>query len=293
MTVNGQDWAGYQPATPSTSGLDFVFIKVTEGTGYTNPKWQQQRDHARRDGLVVGYYHYAHGLKNLAEADFFLSKVTLAPGEMLAFDWEDSEVSDAEKDAWIKYVQGKVPAHRVVLYCNRNYWLTRDHAGFVGDGLWIADPDAPAGHPRVTHAWTFHQHSSAGGVDRNVGNFASKAALQTWAAKGAVPKPPPPKPVPKPHVDLSNLIAAATRDPKATQGHTTHPGDVRLVEAALKAEGLLPAKYAGDGSFGSKTVDAYAAWQRHLGYKGSDANGIPGKTSLTKLGARHGFTVVA
>ena len=30
-------------------------IKVTEGTSYTNPKWQAQRDHARRAGLVVGY----------------------------------------------------------------------------------------------------------------------------------------------------------------------------------------------------------------------------------------------
>lgn len=100
---------------------------------------------------------------------------------------------------------------------------------------------------------------------------------------------PPAHPV----VDLSNLIAAARTDPGAAQGHTTHPADVRPVEAALKAAGLLAAAYAGDGSFGSKTVTAYAAWQRRCGYTGAAADGIPGRASLARLGAAHNFTVTA
>jgi hypothetical protein len=67
-----------------------------------------------------------------------------------------------------------------------------------------------------------------------------------------------------------------------------------LVEAALVRLGYLAKTYAGDGSFGSTTVKAYAAWQRHLGYTGTDANGIPGSTSLSQLGKNTGlFTVVA
>ncbi|MHA5052255.1 hypothetical protein [Streptomyces sp. SD15] len=67
-----------------------------------------------------------------------------------------------------------------------------------------------------------------------------------------------------------------------------------LTEAALVKLGYLAKTYAGDGSFGSKTIAGYAKWQRHLGYTGADANGIPGKTSLTKLGSQSGlFTVVA
>jgi hypothetical protein len=96
-------------------------------------------------------------------------------------------------------------------------------------------------------------------------------------------------------VDLSQLRAAAVADPKRPQGGTT-PGaadDVRVVEAALVREGLLEARWAGDGSYGAKTVEAYARWQRRLGYTGDDADGIPGMTSLRRLGEKYGFRVVS
>lgn len=96
-------------------------------------------------------------------------------------------------------------------------------------------------------------------------------------------------------VSLRAVRAAAQADPGRRQGGTT-PGagdDVRLVEAALQREGLLSATWSADGSFGSKTVKAYAAWQRRCGYSGSDADGIPGGTTLKRLGDRHGFKVVA
>ncbi|MFC8515470.1 N-acetylmuramoyl-L-alanine amidase [Streptomyces sp. NPDC057257] len=104
-----------------------------------------------------------------------------------------------------------------------------------------------------------------------------------------------PKPTPSlPLVDLSRLVVAAKTDPKAKQGHVTYMAGTNLTEAALVKLGYLAKTYAGDGSFGSKTVDAYARWQRHLGYSGTAADGIPGMTSLKKLGAESGlFTVVA
>jgi len=105
--------------------------------------------------------------------------------------------------------------------------------------------------------------------------------------------PSPPKPATHPTVSLSHLVQAARNDPGASQGHQTYAAGVRLVEAALHAEGLLANTYAGDGSYGTTTVLAYAAWQRHLGYTGAAADGIPGHDSLAKLGARHGFTVTA
>ena len=291
MTVTGIDIASFQSSTYSTTGLAFVMVKATEGTSYVNPKHDAQVAHARAQGLVVGHYHFARPGSMSAQLAYFLKHADAKPGDVAAFDWEDTGVSGTDKDTWIKAAQSAMPHLRVILYCNRDFWLNRDHTGFAGDGLWIADPDVGAGHPRVQHAWVMHQFSDAGGVDRDVANFADTAALRTWAAKGVTPKPPAPKPPAKPQVSLKNVVAAAKADPKAKQGHQTHAADVRIVEAALKAEGYLSSKYAGDGSFGSATVTAYAAWQRHLGYSGHDADGIPGKTSLTALGKKHGFTV--
>jgi peptidoglycan hydrolase-like protein with peptidoglycan-binding domain len=93
----------------------------------------------------------------------------------------------------------------------------------------------------------------------------------------------------RPTVDLSKLVAAARRDPPRA-GTPVSYSEARIVEQALAAEGLLDERYV-DGHFGTATVTAYARWQRRCGYAGRDADGIPGKTSLTKLGQRHGFTV--
>ncbi|AKN71222.1 N-acetylmuramoyl-L-alanine amidase precursor [Streptomyces sp. PBH53] len=120
--------------------------------------------------------------------------------------------------------------------------------------------------------------------------------LYAWVQKGA-PRPggtAPQPPAAKPKVSLAHVVYAARHDPPAAQGHTSYKSEVLTVEKALKAEGLLPAEYV-DGSFGSKTVIAYARWQRSPaggGYTGAAADGIPGKKSLKLLAARHGFTVI-
>lgn len=94
-------------------------------------------------------------------------------------------------------------------------------------------------------------------------------------------------------VSLKALQAAARADPGRRQGGTTagSADDVRLVEDALRREGLLSKSWTGDGAFGTRTVAAYAAWQRRCGYTGDDADGIPGGTTLRRLGAKYGFTV--
>ncbi|MCR8576458.1 peptidoglycan-binding domain-containing protein [Streptomyces sp. Isolate_219] len=138
-------------------------------------------------------------------------------------------------------------------------------------------------------------HCNVPGNDHWDPGAISTAKLFAAAPASAPSTPSKPKPTTpaKKTVDLSNVIAAARRDPGLPQGGTTHPADVKLVEAALKAEGLLPAKYAADGSFGTATRAAYKALQMRYGYRGADADGIPGMASLSKLGSKHGFGVKA
>lgn len=180
IVINGVDVSGYQPTGFGTTGLDFAIIKITEGLTYTNPNWTGQRATARKAGLVTGFYHFGRPGNQADQAAFFLSKIALEPGDFLAFDWEDTGVSCAQKDAWIKYVQDRVPGHRVILYCNKEYWLNRDTTSFAGDGLWIADYEGAAGSPQIKSAWKFHQWTDQP-LDRNVANFPDRATMRAWA----------------------------------------------------------------------------------------------------------------
>ncbi|WP_435643886.1 GH25 family lysozyme [Streptomyces sp. H49] len=296
--IRGIDISSYQPSTYPTSGLAFVVVKRTEGIGYVNPKAGAQVAHARAAGLIVGHYHYPHIANGAAkEADYFLAKLgsDLHAGDLLVLDWEwygqagiTSGQADAFKDQWIARVKAKAPGHRVGLYADRNNWLHVDQNSNCGDFLWIADY-VTAGKPRIQAKWTIHQYTDAApqGGDGNVANFADKAAMAAWANPTA-PKPP----ASKPRVSLAHVVAAAKKDPAAAQGHATYKAEVLLVEKALQAEKLLASEWV-DGSFGTETLKAYAALQRKLGYTGKDADGIPGKASLTRLGDKHGFTVTS
>lgn len=94
-----------------------------------------------------------------------------------------------------------------------------------------------------------------------------------------------------PTVNMEATVKAAQIDPRRADDTLT-PGaksSVLLVEQALQARHLLDAQWV-DGYFGTKTIEAYARFQSSLGYSGLDANGLPGKTSLVKLGQDR-FTV--
>lgn len=207
MAVTGKDVSSYQPVHFDASGDSFAMVKCTEGTGYVNPNYAGQLAHSRALKLVTGHYHFGHG-GGVAEAKFFLAHVDLKPGDFIAYDWEASGDTQAARDAFMKYVKGVHPNVKVILYCNTDWWFNNDTESYCGDGLWIADPNHAEGHPAVSHAWLFHQYSSAGGVDRNVANFPSAAALRSWAAWSV---PTPPKPVTPPAALNETVLSVSLR----------------------------------------------------------------------------------
>lgn len=115
------------------------------------------------------------------------------------------------------------------------------------------------------------------------GSFWRQSAQQHATVPPATPgKPPAPAPKPLPRVSLASVKAASVKDPARPTGGTT-PGsgdDVLLVEKALVKVGLLESRWA-DGSYGTKTREAYANWQRRT--VPGPYDGIPGITSLNKL----------
>ena len=181
--LRGIDVSSYQSSSYDTTGLSFVFVKATEGRTYTNPKLAAQTRTAREAGLVVGFYHFLWPGNLTAQAEYFVAKAPERAGDILAVDWETTgegtHATNAEKDRFLRTLKRLRPDHRVILYCNRHFWLSVDSTSYAADGLWIADY-VTAGKPRIKAKWRFHQYTD-NPIDKNVADFTSKAALKSWA----------------------------------------------------------------------------------------------------------------
>jgi hypothetical protein len=90
-----------------------------------------------------------------------------------------------------------------------------------------------------------------------------------------------------PGVNMEYVVVQAQVEPVRGQTALAGNDSVKFVQSALKAKGFSTSV---DGWYGNGTTSSYAAWQRSLGYAGLGANGLPGPTSLTKLGANR-YTV--
>lgn len=92
----GVDVASYQAENVSYTGAKFALIKLTQGTGYINPKAKAQIKSSLAHGLLTGGYFYAthSGSVSLAraEAKYAIEKAKaygVPAGSYIADDWEE------------------------------------------------------------------------------------------------------------------------------------------------------------------------------------------------------------
>ena len=283
--AKGYDVSDYQSGIPKDA--QFVFVKATEGAHTGQKGYAEKLATARGRGLVVGHYHFLHAENPVqGEIDHFCRVVGKVPaGELLALDFEPygQKVSDAQatavKNQWLTAVKKHFPHHRVGLYIDLDYWhRTDDNAG---DFLWIADPGAAAGKPRVKAAWRFHQYT-----DRPLDTDAyhgTLAELKAWAAGAAEPAPAPkpthpptrkpgprptpnpmpePKPKPWPGLKLVTRAEWGARPWREPNGSIPYHGP----RAGVKVH-YLGAKY----TFGAH--DTCAAYVRRIQAEHMDGDG--------------------
>lgn len=137
-------------------------------------------------------------------------------------------------------------------------------------------------------------------IEGNTANVCARRARYVHDVAGfGRPKYKTPAVKTLPTVSLKHVLAAQAADSKGPQGSAKYKTEGLLLERALKAKGLLAAKWV-DGSLGTMTTDAYSAWQKQysaahkLGWTGVDVNGKAGMTSLKALGSETGlFKAVA
>lgn len=153
------------------SGARFAYVKVSEGTWYTDQAAGAHAAGAAQAGLRVGGYHFARPGDVAGQVALFARELTalglLGPGALWpALDMEDLKLrpdADAFVAAFRDALRSVSGVRGLVVYANRN-WFTKILSPdlWADDGvlLWVAryhdDPVSPGwAHPRAAlYQWT-------------------------------------------------------------------------------------------------------------------------------------------
>lgn len=79
-------------AALKNQGIQFVWLKATQGGGYKDPSFPQRCDAALAAGLLVGAYHFLTNSQVTTQADNFFGAIDKRPVQM-ACDYERSGVT--------------------------------------------------------------------------------------------------------------------------------------------------------------------------------------------------------
>ena len=203
-TVKGIDVSYYQGtidwAKVKADGVKYAFIRVSDGTGFVDPKFATYWADSRAQGILHGAYQFFEPATDaIAQADLLLTKM----GPLEADDLPpvlDVEVSGglgaaavaAGVKKWADYVTSKIGI-RPIIYTGFYFW--RDSVGGADETaspLWHAQYTTAA-CPDIAAPWTnwaFWQYTSTGAVagisggvdvDRFNGDITALAKLEYGA----------------------------------------------------------------------------------------------------------------
>jgi lysozyme len=152
------------------AGIDFAFIKATEGLGDVDPRFGQNWQESRAAGLLRGAYHFLHpDLDAKQQAAHFLAVASLdADALPPALDVEVTNgVAPAGVSAcvetWLDTVVAALGCKPVV-YTDPWFWRQHVGADLATYPLWLACYAPQAQLPPGWQSWTFWQHSQSGQV---------------------------------------------------------------------------------------------------------------------------------
>jgi len=221
-SVTGVDVSSYQhPSGKSINWAkvaqteDFAIVKATEGMSgnYDNSWFATDFDAAKRNGMVVGSYHFADAgrpVKSdaLGEARHYWDVIRSRDGKGVlppVLDIESAKgLTKAELRSWVTTFMAeisKLSGRTPILYTYPSFWNTHLATNALSQyPLWIAhyttgSPTIPGGWS----SWRMWQYTSKGTVngiptpgklDRNYFN-GTLAQLRSWANGASTPSPTP------------------------------------------------------------------------------------------------------
>lgn len=184
----------------AAAGVDFVYLKASEGVTFRDSTFVRNRRLADSAGLLVGAYHFFRfDCDGRRQAMNILAATDSADLDLpVAIDIEEwGNTADVATDVIIGRLQTmeamlRGAGRRVMIYTNKNGYARFVRPAFEGDpsaspDLWICSfTDPPVAHAN----WRIWQHSHAsriagvrGAVDLNTYN-GSRDDFRQWAQGG-------------------------------------------------------------------------------------------------------------
>lgn len=151
------------------TGMDFVFIKASEGKDFKDKRFRENYDKAKKAGLKVGIYHFFRFDRDGVEQALNLLKAVGArkPDLGIVIDVEKTGNPDSipidsvnmRLSQMVDYLN--LLGHRVMFYTNRDGYYEYIAETFPGSPLWICGfSENP-----INAEWTFWQFNHRGKVD--------------------------------------------------------------------------------------------------------------------------------
>jgi lysozyme len=169
-------WAEVKKMKVNEVGIQFCFIKATEGLNDADPRFRRNWLQSAAVGIPRGAYHYFNPYANgAAQARHFINEVKLETGDLPpVLDVEQSgnlnrEQLQEQVEAWLQLAAehyGTLP----IIYTGAEFYARYFSGKFDQYPLWVAHY-LVKNKPRVKRSWLFWQHSESGrvnGIDGNV-----------------------------------------------------------------------------------------------------------------------------
>ena len=230
--LNGVDISSYQAGINSFgSDVDFVICKATEGIGYVDKYCDALYQRAKRDGKLLGVYHFARpgymGNTAEGEAEWFVKNIKGYINEaILILDWESENKNDVDYAKRFLDKVYELTGVRPLFYSytsiiNQYDWKPIADANY---GLWVAQYGIDNGQPQqqpIVNNWKFYamwQYTSKGrisGYGLNIDKDIFYGDRETWlkyaksTKKDEDEEKPQPQPEPEPQKPSKSIEEVA------------------------------------------------------------------------------------
>ncbi len=170
------DWKEVRAMKVDNIGINFCFIKATEGIESVDEKYRKNWYEAESNGIIKGAYHYFNPTKSgIAQARNYIQMVKLKKGDLPpVLDVEqingvNPDILQQRVSEWLQTVEACYNI-KPIIYTNVNFYENYLADKFDNYPLWVAHY-LVKDRPRIGRNWIFWQHNECGrvnGVDANV-----------------------------------------------------------------------------------------------------------------------------